>query len=104
VITALATSGQNVLTAACDLPWLDTASVALVLHEAHTSDGVQAVHGGVSGHLVPVIWWSASSLLTLEAAFEGGLRSLHGALSLLRTSMVEFEAETAQGANSPSDL
>jgi molybdopterin-guanine dinucleotide biosynthesis protein A len=104
VITALSTCGHDVVTAACDLPWLDAAAVESVLAMVQRREDVQAVHGSLSGRLVPVIWWSFSSLPILEAAFDHGLRSLHGALDLVNVAMVEFSAAAAHGANSPSDL
>jgi molybdenum cofactor guanylyltransferase len=104
VITALSASGDNVVTAACDLAWLDAASVTSILEVASDAGSMQAIYGSRSGRLVPVIWWNTASLPILEAAFADGLRSLHGALALLRTSMVEFSAAAAHGANSPSDL
>jgi molybdenum cofactor guanylyltransferase len=104
VITALLSSNHDVVTAACDLPWLDTASVAAILKVAHSTHGVHAVHGWRSGRLVPVIWWSASAVPILIAAFDDGLRSLRGALDLLHTSLVEIRTPAAQGANSPRDL
>jgi molybdenum cofactor guanylyltransferase len=104
VLTALANCEADVVTAACDLPWLDAYSVSALVAKARAIDGVEAVHGSRDGRLVPVIWWSQRARPQLELAFAQGLRSLHGALSQLVVAEVEFSALASKGANSPGDV
>lgn len=116
VLSAMAHCGGDVVTAACDLAWLDEFTVRSVLEivlrstqartESVNDHGVipDAAYGVCDGRMVPVVWWSERSRPVLEAAFGAGERSLHGALGLLDVRHVTVTAHAARGVNKPEDL
>lgn len=116
VLSALAHCSGDLVTAPCDLPWLDELTVrsllALVADQTNVGSSPPgdpvpfpgAVYGVNNGAMVPVIWWSQRSRPVLEAAFEAGERSLKGALGLLEVRVLEVSPEVARGVNTPEDL
>jgi molybdopterin-guanine dinucleotide biosynthesis protein A len=108
VLSAMARYRSDIITAACDLAWLDGPSVGSLLHvanaEKYGAHPPQAVFGVRQGQMVPVIWWSQHSQPVLEAAFRAGERSLYGVLKLLNVATVEFSANAARSVTTPADL
>ena len=110
-LSALATADgmAGVLTAACDLPWLDGDVVRAVLWmsqvnalDPHDSPGVR--YGAVGGHMVLVIWWPIAVRSALKELFEAGERSLHAALSSLGAEAVEIAPGAVRDVDRPEDL
>jgi molybdopterin-guanine dinucleotide biosynthesis protein A len=106
IVTALDFCSSDLITAACDLPWLNASEIQQLraTAEAKFEQGVLCVHGLRNGRMFPVLCWSAQAVPVLMAAFEAGERSLRGVLAELPTSGVEFEAQYSRGVNSPDDL
>ena len=116
VLSALAHCSGDLVTAACDLPWLDELAVrsllGLVTNQMNIGSSPPgdptpipgAVYAVNDGAMVPVIWWSQRSRPVLEAAFQAGERSLKGALGLLEVRVIEVSPEAARGVNRPVDL
>jgi molybdenum cofactor guanylyltransferase len=108
VLSAMARYHGDIITAACDLAWLDGPSVGSLLQvataEAYDAHPPQAVFGVRQGQMVPVIWWSQHSRSVIDAAFRAGERSLYGVLKLLNVRTVEFSANAARSVTTPADL
>jgi molybdopterin-guanine dinucleotide biosynthesis protein A len=105
-LTALDFCSSDLVTAACDLPWLNASEIQQLRStaEAKFEQGMLCVHGLHNGRMIPVLCWSAQAVPVLTAAFEAGERSLRGVLLELPTIGVEFGAETSRGVNFPEDL
>ncbi len=106
VLTAFEFCSADLITVACDLPWLRSSDIQQLRlsAEAGFEQGMLCVHGMSNGRMIPVIGWSAQAVPLLTAAFEAGERSLRGILSELPSSGVEFEDEYSRGVNYPEDL
>lgn len=97
VITALRAAGGDVVVAACDLPWIDAASVTALL--AADSERRAAVVSAVAGgRHVPLALWRAASLPRLDRWFADGGRSWSGALAAARAGTADV------GASAPVDV
>lgn len=110
-LSALATADQTagVLTAACDLPWLDSEVVRAVLGttRGRTPDPVRSRgvrYGAVGSHMVPVIWWPIAVRSALQELFDAGERSLQAALSSLGAEAVEIAPGAVRDVDRPEDL
>lgn len=105
VITALQTSrAQDVVVAACDLPWLDPSAVQALLTEADTAPRVDTVVARTDRLQPAVAWWSRRSLPTLERCWRDGVRALHDAVGELPSRVVSVDAASVRNVNRPSDL
>jgi molybdenum cofactor guanylyltransferase len=105
VITALVAHHADVVVAACDLPWLDAATVGAVLHAAATSAPDVDVVVAHTGRIEPALaWWSASCLPELERCFADGRRALHEAITAMRWREVAVEPSALRNVNAPADL
>jgi molybdopterin-guanine dinucleotide biosynthesis protein A len=98
-----ATAG-SVVVCACDLPWLDGATVKDLIAVADARpDADVVVACDVAGpHLASV--WRPGSRQLLEALVAGGMRSYRGALERLVTVHVEVPPAVVANVNSPGDL
>ena len=108
VLSAMDGCPGDLVTAACDLAWVDAASVGTILGSVPARESLssqpQAVYAVTKGQMVPVIWWSEQARPILEAAFDQGERSLRGALRLLNAVAVEISADAARAVTTPEDL
>jgi molybdopterin-guanine dinucleotide biosynthesis protein A len=99
IITALRwASGDVVVTAPCDMPWLD-AEHAQALVAQRTGDVAYAK----GAHLFAA--WAPSALPVLEAAFAAGERSPKRALARLVATEVDLgDGRSLADVDSPADL
>ena len=105
VLTALGAAGAAdvVVIAACDLPWLDAATVSAV---ASVLDG-PAVHAAVA---VTDRWqqsltaWRPAAAGVLATAWADGRRSMHDLLRAVRYIEVAVAADAIRNVNTPGDL
>ena len=109
ILTALhAVAPQPVLVVACDLPWLDTATVAAVLaatHEATESGGSVDVVMAVAQRREPLCAvWMPASVIDAERAFAAGERAVHRVAAGLRVVEVFVGARGLINVNAPEDL
>jgi molybdenum cofactor guanylyltransferase len=107
VLTALASTGADgVLAAACDLPFLDGATVARLLAAAR-GGGERRVDVVVAtaGRLEPALaWWSASASAEIRRQWELGRRALHEVIAALRSVEVPVDPAVLHNVNAPADL
>lgn len=105
VITALEhAAGAPVLVAACDLPWLDVATVSAILDASRVSSASDAVVAS-SGRLEPLLsWWSPTALEHLRQRFDAGERAVHATLAGLSVVTVPVAASALHNVNRPDDL
>jgi molybdopterin-guanine dinucleotide biosynthesis protein A len=103
ILTALDAVAASALVVACDLPWLDAASVAALLAAAAASDADAVV--ATTGRLEPLCAvWSPSAAAALQAAFDGGQRAVSAALTGLRVVTHRVRPGVLHNVNRPDDL
>ncbi|HJT42166.1 MAG TPA: molybdenum cofactor guanylyltransferase [Rhizomicrobium sp.] len=80
---------ELVATFSCDTPFLPS-DLVMRLHRALEPDRdcAVALHGGAAHPTCAL--WKVSALPKIQAAFDSGVRSLHGALAHLATCAVDF--------------
>ena len=108
LVTALRYLGTDVVILPCDLPRVSPADVAALLDAA---SAVLAEDPGIDVCVVtrhgrpafPCGWWSRTALGPAQAAFDDGVRSIHGALLQLGVSRIEL-GRGFDDADSPDDL
>ena len=100
IITALRWAGDDVVvTAPCDMPWLDVAHVTPLVDALGANDVAYAD----GQHLVAV--WAPRALVALEIAFAAGERSPRRALTRLRAVAVTLPAgDWSRDIDTPEDL
>jgi molybdopterin-guanine dinucleotide biosynthesis protein A len=107
VLTALAVShGDDVVVAACDLPFLDGPTVRHLLG-AVVDRGAEAVDVVVArtDRLEPALaWWSAAAAAGIARQWDRGERALHEVIGAVRSVEVAVDGAVLRNINSPSDL
>jgi molybdopterin-guanine dinucleotide biosynthesis protein A len=104
--TALEQSGGPVVVvAACDLPWLDVATVDALL-VALARDGAVDVAVARTDRREPLVsaWRRDRCREVVRAAFDAGERAVHAALARLRVAEVAVDARAVGNVNRPDDL
>jgi molybdopterin-guanine dinucleotide biosynthesis protein A len=103
IITALEHAAPcPVLVAACDLPWLDVATVAALI--AARRDDIDVV-AATTDRIEPLLsLWSPSALEHTRVAFAAGDRAVHVVLEGLRVHTVEVAPSALRNVNRPDDL
>lgn len=98
-----------VATVSCDTPFIPVDIVARLWGALKNHDCAVASRGGVR-HLTCTLW-ATRACPEIEAAFEAGVRSLHGAVSRLDAVAVDFsaidggpEGDPFYNINSPEDM
>ncbi len=114
ILTALDVAARRgfdrVIVVACDLIWLDSATlvqlVAAVEERDHAGPGARAdVIVARSDRPEPLCaLWSCSATPSLAAAFDSGRRAVHQALTDLETVEVHVSHSALRNANNPEDL
>ena len=101
ILTALhAASPAPVLVVACDLPWLDAASIA-----ALCAAPAAAVAVARTDRIEPLCaLWQPEAEPMLRAAFESGERAVHRALARLAFVEVPLRSGALINVNAPHDL
>jgi molybdopterin-guanine dinucleotide biosynthesis protein A len=106
LVTGLEVIGPSTaFVAACDLPWLDAATVTQVLAELEASDADVAapVVEGQTMYLSAA--YRAGAAATLRAAFDAGERAVHRAASSLRLVTVGgVDPAVLRDVDTPEDL
>ncbi len=106
VLTALASTATRagaVCVVACDMPWLDTASITRLLEAARTpeTDVVMAQ----TDRMEPLCaLWSPTARPILQSAFDGGERAIHRVLASMSVVTVQLPAAAVRNVNTPDDL
>ncbi len=109
ILTALhAVAPRPVLVVACDLPWLDTATVSAVLaatYEAVESEESVDVIMAVAERREPLCAvWMPASIIAVERAFAAGERAVHRVAAGLAVVEVLVGAHALINVNAPEDL
>ena len=107
VLTALALAGgDDVVAAACDLPFLDGATVATLLATATSGDAEHVdVVVATTERIEPALaWWSASARAAISRHWNLGGRALHEAIAELRSMEVPVDPASVRNVNAPADL
>ncbi len=113
VLTALSVAeGDDVVVAACDLPFLDGPTVRQLL-DAVPEHGREA---GEAGEVVDIVvarterlepalaWWRAAAAEDVARRWDHGVRALHDVIGALRRVEVAVDGAVVRNVNRPSDL
>lgn len=104
IIVALRDAGGAVLVAACDLPWLDGATVRQLITVSIAHPDADVVHAQ-STRIEPLCaLWRPSALAVIEPLFDAGERSMHAAIGALAAVACSVEAVRLTNINRPADL
>jgi molybdopterin-guanine dinucleotide biosynthesis protein A len=109
IVTALAATDAPTVVAACDLPWLDAATVgalvAAFVDAGADPEGAQAdAFVAVTDRIEPLCaLWQPAALPPLRAAFAAGERAVHRALGGLRVVTVRVDPAALRNVNTPED-
>jgi molybdopterin-guanine dinucleotide biosynthesis protein A len=103
VITALRSNDTDVVVAACDLPYLDAATVVAVM-AAGENPQVGAAVAVADGRHVPLVRWNRSALPALESRFSLGERSLRGVLDHVGAVAVHVDPHVVRDVDTPDQL
>jgi len=103
ILTALhAADGAAVLVAACDLPWIDAASLAMLVEVGGRGEDVVVAR---SSRLEPLCaLWQPSAAPKLQVVFGAGERAVHRALLTLAVAEVALPDSVLTNVNAPEDL
>jgi molybdopterin-guanine dinucleotide biosynthesis protein A len=104
ILDALTRQRRDLLVCACDLPWLDAATVARLLAAGAdnlSADVVVACDADGPHHAG---LWRAHARQPLEALVAGGVRSYREALDRLDTVRVDVPSAVVANVNKPEDL
>ena len=105
VLTALTHSGATVLViAACDLPWLDAATVQAVVTAAADEDIDVGVAWTDRAEPLLAAWHVDRCRPIVADAFAAGERAVHVVLERLRSRPVPVDAAVMRNVNRPGDL
>ncbi len=98
-------SARDLVAVACDLPWLDAATVRRIVEGIDDTTADADVVCARTDRLQPLCaLWRASSFAAVREAFDGGERAVRAAWSRLRVVGVPVEPASVRNVNSPSDL
>jgi molybdopterin-guanine dinucleotide biosynthesis protein A len=105
IITVLGHTGVPTLVAACDLPWLDAATVRSLaeLHEA-TDEWADVVLATTDRDELMCACWMPSALPELQRQFDSGQRAIRGSLGALRVLRRPVAAAALRNVNTPDDV
>ena len=105
ILTALVASAPaEVLVAACDLPWLDLASVSALLAAGRAHPGADVVVGRTDRVEPLCALWRPTAIASVRQSFDDGERAVHRAMRALRCTEVVLDADALRNVNSPGDL
>lgn len=107
VLTALAAAnGDDVVVAACDLPFLDGPTVRQLLRAVagRGGEGLDVVVARTERLEPALAWWAAAAAEDIARRWERGVRTLHEVTGALRRVEVAVDGAVLRNVNSPSDL
>ena len=98
--------GDDVLAAACDLPFLDAATVADAAGDRpRTAEPAVDVVVARTERIEPALaWWSASARDEITRHWDHGVRALHEVIAELRSVEVPVDPAALRNVNAPADL
>lgn len=95
---------RDLVAVACDLPWLDAATVTRLLWPAPASVDAEVVIARTDRVQPLCARWRPASFVAVRAGFAAGERAVRAVLDRLRVMEVDVEAAAVRNVNSPSDL
>jgi molybdopterin-guanine dinucleotide biosynthesis protein A len=109
ILTAIAAQSPTiayVCVVACDLPWLDSATVRQVIHRATSAenDSVDVVMARTDRIEPLCAIWATGARAALQSAFERGERAVHLAVRDMTVGFVDVAAHVLHNVNTPDDL
>jgi molybdopterin-guanine dinucleotide biosynthesis protein A len=104
ILDALEGQRRDLVVCACDLPWLDAATVTRLITagEADPSADVVVACDADGPHLAA--FWRAQARQSLEVLVAEGVRSYRAVLDRLRAVCVDVPASVVANVNKPEDL
>jgi molybdopterin-guanine dinucleotide biosynthesis protein A len=107
VLTALAAAnGDDVVVAACDLPFLDGPTVRQLVGAIRDrgGEGVDVVVARTERLEPALACWSAGAVDDIVRRWERGVRALHEVIGSVRHVEVAVDGAVLRNVNTPSDL
>lgn len=104
VVTAMRAIGDDVVVAACDLPWLDAATVTKLIAVGATTSGVEVAVASTDRLHPALAWWSHTGLGAVLTCWERGTRALHKAIERVSSVHVAVEPRALRNVNTRADL
>jgi molybdopterin-guanine dinucleotide biosynthesis protein A len=105
VLTALQELDDDVVVAACDLPFLDARSVHAVLGAAGSAGPEVDVVVATTQRREPMLaWWRRAATPVMEELWRAGGRALHEVLAGLTVREVPVDADALRNVNTAADL
>lgn len=95
---------DEIVVAACDLPFLDAASVEALIKGAARHPGADVVVSKTDRIEPACALWRADRLTRIEALFDEGIRALHAAIERLDAVEVTMAARAFVNVNRPGDV
>lgn len=97
-------ASDDVVVAACDLPFLDAASIDALVRTAASHPSADVVVAVTDRFEPACALWRADRVERIGALFEGGTRAMHAALERLDVVGVPLPASALVNVNRPDDL
>lgn len=88
----------------CDVPWLDAATVRRMCDATTSADDIDVIVATTDRLEYGCALWRTSTTDRIQELFDGGVRSLHGAMERFRTATVAVAPDALRNVNQPSDL
>ena len=105
IVTAVGHAAGPVFVSACDLPWLDAATIEVLLERYRMLEATIDVVVARTERIEPLCAiWSQSASVTLQAAFGSGERAVHRVLANMRVESVDVDPSRLVNVNTPGDL
>jgi len=109
ILTALTALSDDVVVAACDLPFLDAPTVRALIAAGSAGAGpdgaVDVVVATVDDRPQPLVsWWSRRARSHVEREWLAGRRAAHEVVDALTSRTVAVAAAAVRNVNRPADL
>lgn len=104
ILDALTHHAGDIVVCACDLPWLDAATVARLITVAGAHPAADVVAAGDAGGPHLAAFWRSHARARLAGLLTEGIRSYRGALERLHTVGVDVPPGVIANVNKPEDL
>lgn len=104
ILDALERQRRDLVVCACDLPWLDAATVMRLISAAAADRSADVVVACDADGPHLAAFWRAKAGPSLEVLVAEGVRSYRSALERLRTVHVDVPASVVANVNKPDDL
>lgn len=105
IVTALAAIDDDVVVAACDLPFVDVDTVRTLIHAGADDAGIVDVVVACGDRPQPLLsWWRRGVHPAAERAWSSGTTAASDVVATLRSASVPVPLDVLRNVNRPDDL